>query len=821
MPNKKPVFATVEEVVECKSSLTAVIDNDREISASKDDLKAAVAKVDAAHSDLVGVVDTNRTEAAANNQQTNVDLRAYTDGAAQRVLDEVKDQAQIAEDNRAQTQSTLEKAMKAMDKDLRKTFEADLKSLREVLFDHIEQTKLNLEKLIEERRQEAAAARAQQRKELDATIEARRKELADDDARIRAETAAEFTRVGEWVRQLDEKQDANLKRNRKEIDARMDDMTDTMARNRSEAAAATSKVERESAEALEAVRAEHQQHLEDLDLEVSNLWDAMREVQEHPTRRIEWVIPNAAMSLPEPPEAEPGKDTLPYVSYFSKRFRAAGTRNLRLELRVYRPGEGPSGIGDTAIFLWAGRGMHIQCRLFIGEKWQNIDTLFEHRHDSGTKKLCFFKDEISKADGSLRVGLEILEAICEVDNESPQLVVGDVVEENGGGEFDESNGKAGELVFHRHINHRLAMQMRNEVERMQARMVKRVEWNIEQASKLQEYFTMREPIASPIFSAAGVEGMQLILYPSGYTGATEGYCSLFLYCPAGVTVRCTLSVGNQTRDAHNTFVEAAAYGRVNFCMYKGTWDKQSDVLTVAFEVQEIYQEFNTPGTNKDVASIVKMIRVPGSKGLTETNNLPSLWTMKSLGNLEKVPDDYNQMSKLKALRSGPDAMITPTPLRPCVVSKSAPSPDDMKEKRKGQVKESTGMHRSESTPAFGRTTGNVSFGGSDFIEADGISSRGLSMHAAAGFTSAQARASEVLSPPLPPTHLGCFPSGAPLEMPPGEGALPLLRRSLQAGDWAAAGHLGRPIGGSKKLRGQGSMPPLGTLPIGTYVPGLS
>merc|ERR1719265_2313650 len=98
------------------------------------------------------------------------------------------------------------------------------------------------------------------------------------------------------------------------------------------------------------------------------------------------------------------------------------------------------------------------------------------------------------------------------------------MEENGELEGDETNGDAGEMVFHRHINHRVFMQMRQEVERMQSRMVKRIEWNIEQASKHTDYFATREPIASPIVSAAGVEGMQLVFYPSGYTGATEGYC---------------------------------------------------------------------------------------------------------------------------------------------------------------------------------------------------------------------------------------------------------------------------------------------------------
>ena len=37
-------------------------------------------------------------------------------------------------------------------------------------------------------------------------------------------------------------------------------------------------------------------------------------------------------------------------------------------------------------------------------------------------------------------------------------------------------------------------------------------------------------LGSASFNAAGIEGLQLIFYPCGYGGATEGFCSLG--CPA-------------------------------------------------------------------------------------------------------------------------------------------------------------------------------------------------------------------------------------------------------------------------------------------------
>lgn len=188
-------------------------------------------------------------------------------------------------------------------------------------------------------------------------------------------------------------------------------------------------------------------------------------------------------------------------------------------------------------------------------------------------------------------------------------------------------------------------------------MVRRVEWRVEKASMLRRCFPANESICSASFSAAGIEGLQFIFYPSGYNGATDGFCSLYLYAPAGATLRCNLFCGDQKRDANHTYEIAGAFGRTNFCRLDAGIDVQDDTISIALDVEEAHQDRSatvahphvTPGDRRSQAALdgaasgpiestVKLQASSGkvSKGsLEEKRVLPSLWTAKSLG--EKTP----------------------------------------------------------------------------------------------------------------------------------------------------------------------------------------
>jgi len=214
----------------------------------------------------------------------------------------------------------------------------------------------------------------------------------------------------------------------------------------------------------------------------------------------------------------------------------------------------------------------------------------------------------------------------------------------------------GFIHFLRHVNNRLLDQVKNQVEVMRSRLIRKVEWRVEHANKLRQCFGPGDAICSSQFNAAGIEGLQLMFYPSGYKGASDGFCSLYLYGPAGCTLRCFLCVGVQKREAHHSFEEPGAFGRTNFCRFETIID-DDNCVTVALEIEEAHQDLVarvahplvTPGDRRTqqqidggvagpVQSIVKLQGTPGKplQGLEDTRILPSLWTAHYEGQTEDM-----------------------------------------------------------------------------------------------------------------------------------------------------------------------------------------
>merc|ERR1712054_598561 len=91
-----------------------------------------------------------------------------------------------------------------------------------------------------------------------------------------------------------------------------------------------------------------------------------------------------------------------------------------------------------------------------------------------------------------------------------------------------------------------------EAEAVRSSMVKKVEWRVGHISEriaaaraaASDRGEALEPVMSPMFSAGGLEDLQLHLYPLGYlrrdermpTSTFEEKCSFFLVCPKGTYV---------------------------------------------------------------------------------------------------------------------------------------------------------------------------------------------------------------------------------------------------------------------------------------------
>jgi len=312
---------------------------------------------------------------------------------------------------------------------------------------------------------------------------------------------------------------------------------------------------------------------------------------------------------------------------------------------------------------------------------------FNGRVPYGTPRLAWLHEQINKEDDTLRVGVEILESVREVEHPikplplPPEALADDIVSAGAAYAAREAakHSAEGSLFFKRHITNRLMEQVHREVELMQSRMVRKVEWRVQHASLLRTCFVRDVAICSPKFNCSGMEGLQFVFYPSGYRTATEGYCSLFIYGPIGATLRCQLSIGKQSRAVNHSFDESGAVGRTNFCSFEGIID-EGNVVFVRLEIEDAQQDMRAatvhpgpevaPGDRRTIGqiegndippieSVVKLTRNPGSRRPPPSSNcsvledqlvLPSLWTPKRLGDGPSVPEGFKNFDELEDMQ---------------------------------------------------------------------------------------------------------------------------------------------------------------------------
>eukprot|EP00927_Polykrikos_kofoidii_P080944 TRINITY_DN7799_c0_g2_i1.p1 TRINITY_DN7799_c0_g2~~TRINITY_DN7799_c0_g2_i1.p1 ORF type:complete len:838 (-),score=135.87 TRINITY_DN7799_c0_g2_i1:107-2461(-) len=454
--------------------------------------------------------------------------------------------------------------------------------------------------------------------------------------------------------------------------------------------------------AVEALKNDSERRIHSIEVESHRLFKVVSEVENLPTRRVEWQIKAASVRL----------QTTGEKSWLSPKFEAAGAHNLQLELRMLPEdssdtagvdGDGQGSTGDCAVVLWSDEGgLRLVCKLFIGSMSAQLHHTFDGSTPLSTGRMnCFMKDQIQKQEDTLCVGIEILEAVREVRN-LPRPPSADRQRQRTG-ELVE-----GPLISHRHLNHRTMELVQEQVDLMRSRMVRRIEWRLEQASSLRRLFVEGECACSTPFEAAGMSGMQLVFYPSGYTGVKENYCSLFLHCPGGTALRCWLWAGKQKREARLSFENAGFLGRTNFCRYDSCVEADDSVLLV-LEIEEAQQDttesmWHQPGsrrcpssdshakysrppsafisgnsvslslTGRDseprstpppansvdrVDSTLKFRKTPGKIALEDVKQLPSIWTARPQINVSEALEGFHQLSDLRGVMKKPPSARGP------------------------------------------------------------------------------------------------------------------------------------------------------------------
>jgi hypothetical protein len=332
--------------------------------------------------------------------------------------------------------------------------------------------------------------------------------------------------------------------------------------------------------------------------------------------------------------------------------------------------------------------------VFVGEAVQQFDYTFDGEEPLAISRFCVISEQIRPEDDTLHIGVEILEATIMLESHSSLAAMGAQELE------DENEADDGSMfIFHRHLSHQTLDLVQNQVDVMNSRMTRTVEWRLERASRLPNSFAQGESMCSTTFQAAGLDGLQFVFYPSGSFGAKEGYCSCFLFYSGRAALKCWLSVGKQRREAKISFSSAGFFGRTNFCPMDMCIDS-SDAVMLSVEIESAQQEVTRFSSNQrpqstsnlsptgtanlasptgdasasgDADSTLKMQNRSGH--LLETKRLPSIWSpaprlqmadaLEGFRNTKDLPAKGRQSS-----RAPPPSTVSPDipKVRPGTVS---------------------------------------------------------------------------------------------------------------------------------------------------------
>mmetsp|Transcript_74508 Transcript_74508/g.230254 ORF Transcript_74508/g.230254 Transcript_74508/m.230254 type:complete len:507 (-) Transcript_74508:108-1628(-) len=324
-----------------------------------------------------------------------------------------------------------------------------------------------------------------------------------------------------------------------------------------------------------------------------------------------------------------------------------------LDLAVPLPGVPVPVPGSCTVRLWAPAGMQIAFRVTVGEGVGAVSRRFEHTFrpevaglSDEQGRLCFAMQNFvqldnvwGRASDSILVVFDLLEFRCppvsiEQGFEAtrrPQLQddgaggdAGSAVSEaspgSTAGESPPSGGRKpsflepppnafgpvgghgmDELAFTRSGTAEVLMEerMRNQLQALRNRSVRRVEWRVEGVQRMLEVCKIGESVESPPFCAAGLERIVFHFYPKGYdASATSGVtspCALFISGPVRTTLRGMLWVGSLSRQLEHRFrSKGDTGGRSKFGPLETQLDC-NDAILIALEISDVETDLPDAG----------------------------------------------------------------------------------------------------------------------------------------------------------------------------------------------------------------------------------
>lgn len=690
MPKPKKIVACEDDLIALEEKLLKIINDNRDQADS--DVKATESKWRGEVAKVQQTVVSNAATAEKAVEDARAEARTFTEECVQALNESIVAIAPPLDEKIETVHKDALTKLDELDTKLQQFVVDELTELAKSFDDEIKALKAELKDDVKTMGQEAANELVAQRKQIDASIEELRIACEEDRNRIRAETKEKLDDIVAKQCIRDEKQDDAKEALKRDLYFEVGKLEDSIREKEAKASSHTNSVAETAAKQLSDIDEKQTLHLRALDVVADHLKGRVQAVEHMQTRRVEWVIKDASKTITPGPGGWSGEKV--FTSWFSPAFDASGVSGMRLELQMYRP-PGPKSTeeerkaGNLGVFLWACKGMKLAFKLYIGDRCTQFDKKFNGRAPCGTHRFCFLKDQIDTENDTLRVGIEFMEVLRELEEpinpSSTSTAKKDgALDGTADGSITSMIVPAGSMCVMRHSSNRVIEQVRKEVQVMESKMVRKIDWLVQKGSKLRQYFLKDEALCSPVFKAAGLDNLQLILYPSGYGPATPGFCSVFLYGPAGANVHCFLTLGNQSREIFHTFEVSGAYGRTNFCMFDPVIDVVDDTVLLTLEIEEAQQDqsaiwlheevkprepdsHRTLESEKELQSIIKLTKNPGKSPLGKPNgrggkmdthmSLPSYWSAKPLGDNHSPPDGFHpfeEVTQRKPLAFGID-----------------------------------------------------------------------------------------------------------------------------------------------------------------------
>jgi len=119
--------------------------------------------------------------------------------------------------------------------------------------------------------------------------------------------------------------------------------------------------------------------------------------------------------------------------------------------------------------------------------------------------------------------------------------------------------------------------------------IRRVDWRLEKYNEQIKIMPKGDAIWSPDFAIMDTPGLKLEFFPNGKdTTKNSGFCALFLWCPAGVSVKYRLRVGSHWAEPEqDEYKKKMGHGHSNFCLLEPQVDRATDSLVVGVEILSI------------------------------------------------------------------------------------------------------------------------------------------------------------------------------------------------------------------------------------------